>query len=504
MKTHFISVANNQIFSFRNIRIDLFGLLLLFTCLHLSAQKKPNVIYILTDQWRSTAFGYAGNSQVKTPEIDKFSKEAVIFRNCVSVCPKCTPYRAALMTGRYPTSTGMFMNDLYLPEREVCMAEIFKKAGYSTAYYGKWHLDGHGRFNNVEPERRQGFDYWKASECSHSYNKMLYYENNDPNVKYWSRYSPFAMEEDVEKYLEQVSKDKSPFLLFVAFATPHFSKDQAPEQYQEMYPKSELQLRKNVIEGKFPNLRQELQHYYAHCTATDKAIGDLIGKIKALGLFNNSIIIFTSDHGEMMGSHGIRPRKKQLAWDEAAKVPFLIRYPGIGENAGKETLTPINTPDILPTMLSLADIGIPGSIEGKDISSVVKNPEKQIDRAVIFMSIYPVAITHFSEYRAIKTKRYTYVKTAEKAIMLFDNLLDPYEMNNLINKPESKKLQIKMNALLQKKLKSIGDANFKTYQYYLHKFGFDDLSKDGREVPYSEDPNKNVKVYTPRINEGCL
>lgn len=144
------------------------------------------------------------------------------------------------MTGRYPTSTGMFMNDLYLPDNELCMGEIFKQAGYATAFYDKWHLDVHGRLINVEPDRRQGFDYWKASECSHNYNKMLYFENNDPNVKYWNQYSPFAIEEDAEKYLEQASKKNNPFLLFLSIETPHFSKQEAPDEYRAMYPPADL------------------------------------------------------------------------------------------------------------------------------------------------------------------------------------------------------------------------------------------------------------------------
>ena len=171
---------------------------LLHSCKHADSNK-PNIIYILTDQWRASAFGYTGDPNVKTPNIDNFAAEAVNFANAVSVCPVCTPYRASLMTGRFPTSTGMFLNDLYLPENELCMAEIFKSAGYSTAYFGKWHLDGHGRLNNVEPERRQGFDYWKALECSHDYNNMPYYENSDPEMKYWDDYSPFAISDAAPK-----------------------------------------------------------------------------------------------------------------------------------------------------------------------------------------------------------------------------------------------------------------------------------------------------------------
>jgi arylsulfatase A-like enzyme len=500
MKIYVRSGGSGQTVSFWKLNRKFITVAFVLGSLVSTAQKKPNIIYILTDQWRTSAFGYAGNTQVKTPNIDQFSKEAVIFKNCVSVLPKCTPYRAALMTGRYPTTTGMFMNDLYLPDDELCMAEIYKKAGYATAYYGKWHLDGHGRVNNVAPERRQGFDYWKALECSHEYNKMLYYENEDPQVKIWNKYSPFAIEEDAERYLEQAAGKENPFLLFLSLESPHFSKHQAPEQYLAMYPKAELQLPVNVIEGKFPDIKQELQYYYAHCTATDKAIGDLINKIKALGLYDNSIIIFTADHGEMMGSHGVRPKEKQLAWDEAVKVPFLIRYPGIGDNAGKESLTPFSTPDILPTMLSLSAIPKPRSIEGESIAAVVKNPQKAKDRAALFMSVYPVGNTVFSEYRGVKTNRYTYVKTPTKALMLFDNINDPYEMNNLADNIAYSELQAKMEKLLQKELKAIGDPAFKPFQYYLDKFGFGELGKTGNEVLYSEDPNKIMKVYSPKIN----
>ena len=469
-------------------------LLITLSCSLVRAQK-PNVIYILTDQWRSSALGYAGNTIVKTPNLDAFAREAVIFRNAVSVCPVCTPHRAALMTGRFPTSTGMFLNDLYLPERELCMAEIFKSAGYKTAYYGKWHLDGHGRYNNVQPYRRQGFDHWKALECSHDYMNMPYYENEDFELKRWPGYSPFAIVEDAGIYLEELVKEKDPFLLFLSLATPHFPHHTAPEEYKQMYPQADLVLRENVIEDKYPNLREELQGYYAHCTATDKAIGDLLSRLKELGIFDNSIIIFTSDHGEMMGSHGIRPKEKQLAWDEAIKVPFLIRYPGIGENEGKEVLSPINTPDILPTMLSLAGIEIPDVIEGEDLSFTVRNPEKQKDRAVLFMSVRAFAITSYSEYRGIRTERYTYVKTPEKATMLFDNVSDPYQLNNLINKAEFHKLQEKMDGLLQEKLKYVGDENFSYDQFYLEKWGYD--LKESRSAPYNTTPGKITRVYTP-------
>ena len=123
---------------------------------------KPNIVFVLTDQWRAQATGYAGDPNVKTPHLDAMAARSIHFENAVSVCPVCKPYRASLMTGKYPLSTGMFMNGLYLPSQELCMAEIFKEAGYDTGYIGKWHLDGHGRDAYIPKDRRQGFDYWKV------------------------------------------------------------------------------------------------------------------------------------------------------------------------------------------------------------------------------------------------------------------------------------------------------------------------------------------------------
>jgi arylsulfatase A-like enzyme len=328
---------------------------------------------------------------------------------------------------------------------------------------------------------------------------MPYYENEDFEMKYWDGYSPFAIVEDAGEYLEDEGGDGNPILLFISLATPHFPHHTAPEEYKEMYPPKDLILRENVIEDKYPELRKELQGYYAHCTATDKAIGNLLQRMKDLGLYDNSIILFTSDHGEMMGSHGIRPKEKTVAWDEAIKVPFLIRYPGIGANEGKEAKTPLHTPDILPTMLSLAGIKIPDNIEGEDLSFILRNPEKQKDRAVLFMSVYPLTITPVEAYRGIRTKQYTYVKTTEKATMLFDNFSDPYQLNNLVGKPESRKLQERMDRMLRKELKAIDDENFKSKEYYPAKWGFD--FSDGPSIPYNVTPGKITRVVTPNDNQ---
>lgn len=446
------------------------GIAVEFSCQKVEKTPKPNIVYILTDQWRASAFGYAGDPNVKTPNLDKFAKEAVNFANAVSVCPVCTPHRASLLTGKFPTSTGMFLNDLYLPSEELCMAEIFEAEGYNTAYLGKWHLDGHGRHNNVEPERRQGFDYWKALECSHDYNKMPFYENDNPEMKYWEGYSPYALATDANQYMSKHANDENPFLLFVSIATPHFPHGSAPQEYKDLYPKDKLKLQPNVPKEWEDKTRKELQGYYGHCSATDKAIGSILAKLKELNLQENTIVVFTSDHGEMMGSHGMRPFMKQLAWDESIKVPFLISYPSIGENKGKVVNAPINTPDILPSLLGLANTKIPESIEGEDLSDLIKSPDPDIDRAALVMNLCPFTSEYkYPEYRAIRTKQYTYARTPNGASKLFDNLKDPYQMNNLIDKIEFAGLQQELDKKLNAELEKAGDE-FKPRDYYLQKW----------------------------------
>lgn len=463
--------------------------------------QKPNVVYILTDQWRASAFGYAGDPNVQTPHIDQFANEAVNFKNAVTVSPVCTPYRASLLTGRYPTSTGMFLNDLYLPEEELCMGEIFKSAGYNTAYLGKWHLDGHGRLNNVSKERRQGFDYWKALECSHDYNNMLYYENQSEEQKLWGEYSPNALSKDAQQYLTDHAKKNEPFLLFLSIGTPHFPHGSAPEEYKNLYPEERIQLSPNVTEDMRQRALKELKGYYGHCTATDKVIGELIGKIKELGIWENTIVVFTSDHGEMMGSHGVHPGAKQLAWDESIRVPFLIQYPGIDSNKGAKVNAPINTPDILPSLLGLANIEIPKSIEGEDLSYLIKSPDANIDRTALVMNVYPFAAEHNNqEYRGVRTSQYTYVCTPDGPSMMFDNQKDPYQMNNLIEKSEYDLLQKRLNKKLNKELEKVGDKDFKNREFYLEKWNLKINNKKTNAIDYQGFLQGGGVMQTPKMS----
>jgi len=479
--------------------IFILGLPTLISCKRPEKKAKPNIVYILTDQWRASALGYSGDPNVKTPNLDRFAAEAVNFPNAVTVCPVCTPYRASLLTGRYPSSTGMFLNDLYLPDEELCMAEIFKTEGYSTGYLGKWHLDGHGRLNNVDPGRRQGFDYWKALECVHRYKKMPYYENDIPEMKYWEGYSPYALAVDANRYMTEHAQEGNPFLLFISFGTPHFPHGSAPQEFKEMYPEDKLVLAPNVPEEWEEKTREELQGYYGHCSATDKAIGGILDKMEELNLSENTIVVFTSDHGDMMGSHGMRPYMKQLAWDESIKVPFLIRCPSMDKNKGAVVNAPINTPDILPSLLGLANIEIPESVEGDDLSALILAPDPKVDRAALIMNLCPFSSGYKDpEYRAIRTKQYTYARTPEGASKLFDNLKDPYQMNNLVNKAEYEELQQDLDSKLNEALQNAGD-DFKPRDYYLQKWNLV-LDDEKKTINFWDFDKGAEMVQSPQSN----
>ncbi|MBS0010148.1 MAG: sulfatase [Bacteroidales bacterium] len=435
--------------------------------------KKPNVVYVLTDQMRAQATSYNGDPNLKgrTPNLDRLAETGVNYRNAVSVCPVCTPHRAALLTGRYPTSTGMFFNDIHLPADEYTMAEIFKGAGYQTAYIGKWHLDGMGRSEFTPPERRQGFDYWKALECSHDYNELLYYTGDSDKKYYWEAYGPYAETDDAIDYIREHSDREKPFLLFLSWGTPHFPHHNAPERFQKIFREEGIIPAPNVPDEIKEKAREESVGYYAHIMALDSCIGRLQQALKEEEIYENTIFVFTSDHGEMMGAHSVRPKLKQLAYAESVRVPFLLKYPLMFGNKKIVVNSPINTPDILPTLLKLANIPVPESIEGKSMARAITNPDEFEDEAAVVMSISPFDIQENDEYRGIYTSRYTYIENLEGPWLMYDNEKDPYQMNNLLDKTEYQDLLKELDSKLSEKLNMIGDE-FKPRKYYIEKWGY--------------------------------
>jgi len=419
---------------------------------------KPNVVFIFADQWRAQATGYAGNKDVRTPNLDKLASASIDFTNAVSGCPVCSPYRASLLTGQYWLTHGIFYNDKPLDPNATTVGKVYAQAGYETGYIGKWHVDGHGRSSFIPEERRQGFKFWRVCECTHNYNKSLYYGDTDVK-QYWDGYDAIAQTRETQAYIRRVA-NKSPFVLFLSWGPPHAPYETAPEKYRQMVPDpGEITLHPNVPDSLKDRARKEIAGYYAHIAALDECIGDILQTIRETGIERNTIVVFTSDHGDMLHSHG--QTKKQKPWEESARIPFLLRYPAMLGPKGRKIDMPINTPDIMPTLLGLSGIGIPDSVEGEDFSGVVRGTQSPNNDSALIMCPVPFHQWSYSrggrEYRGVRTRRYTYVRDLNGPWLLYDNQADPYQLTNLCNDPKYGHIQQELEEMLSRRLKETND-----------------------------------------------
>jgi len=445
--------------------------------------EKPNILYILADQWRAQAVGYSGNTDVRTPNIDRLAAESISLTNAVSGCPVCSPYRASFITGRYPLTHGVFVNDVYLNTDAVSIAQAYNAAGYDTGIIGKWHLDGHGSRSSFIPrERRQGFKFWKTLECTHDYNNSYYYSNEDKKLT-WEGYDAIAQTREAQKYIRGHA-DGSPFFLYLPWGPPHAPYHTAPPEYRKLYENTAIALRPNVPKEREAQARKDIAGYYAHIAALDGCVGKLVETLREAGLAENTILVFTADHGDMLYSQN--QRKKQRPWEESVRIPFLIRYPAEFGAAGRGIDMPFNSPDIMPTLLGLSDIEIPRTVEGEDFSDVLRGVREPDNEAALIMCPQPfgqfLRKEGGREYRGVRTRRYTYTRDMNGPWLLYDNWRDPFQMENLVNRAEYRDLRSHLEKLLKQKLEVTND-DFRPGMEYINKWGY--TVDDTGTVPYT-------------------
>lgn len=460
--------------------------------------KRPSVVFVFADQLRACDLGYNGNKDVITPNIDGLSRQSVNIKYAFSGCPVCTPYRASLLTGQYPLTNGAFLNDVQINPDAESLGKVFKCNGYQTGYVGKWHVDGMGRSSFIPKERRQGFDYWKVLECTHDYLKSTYWDNNDQYCQ-WKGYDAFAQTRDVCQYITQHAKDKDPFIMVLSFGAPHNPYNQIEQKYIDLFKDKKLTLRENIPDSFKEKAIRDLIGYYAHITALDLCVEQLGLAIKKAGIEDNTIFVFTSDHGEMLFSHS--QIRKQKPWDESIHVPFLLKYPARFGTLAKTTNAMLNTPDIMPTLLGLCNLPIPASVEGKDLSGIISGDQKDKTEAVLLTCPHPFG--EFAknkggaEYRGIRTRRYTYAcRLNNEPWIFYDNQNDPFQMNNLINHPGYSRLQADLEKLLQKLLKENNDQ-FLPGMEYVKKWGYK-VDKTGT-VNYNTNDFRGNQIVEPPI-----
>ncbi|MFS4418014.1 sulfatase [Maribacter sp. 2307ULW6-5] len=454
--------------------------------------KKPNIIYVMADQLRHDMMGYSGNYKAITPNLDKMATEGLNFENCVSVTPVCAPHRASLLTGKYSSSTGMVTNEIRINPNQKTIGHVLTDNGYETGYIGKWHLwaniaGHHGELRTayIPPgPYRLGFDgYWAAYNFNHRSYQGYFFEDTEERKTYDKPYEPEAQFDMAMDFVEKKSKEEAPFALFLSVGVPHdpWVKDNVPEEFYDMFKDVAFKLPdnwqdspdgymdRNTDPEKWlsywkENIPEQKRVYYAMVASLDVYMGRLMKKLKTLGIDEDTIVIFSSDHGEMFGENG---RVFKLTfYESAARIPLLVRWPG-KIPAGLISDAPINTPDLMPTMLGLANLPIPESVEGMDLSAICLGKNgKEPDFAFLQGMGHTYLWKDGHEWRALRSKRFTYAKyLVDGSELLFDNLKDPQQTKNLVNDPFYADVYADMKQKMMAKMNMLNDE-FKPMSWY--------------------------------------
>lgn len=423
------------------------------------ASRRPHLVYVLADQLRYASCGFAGDERAHTPHIDTLSREGVSFRQAVSGHPVCAPYRASLFTGKYTTSTGMVINELRMNPHHRCLAHVLTEGGYDTAYIGKWHLWANELGNHDDPKNsyvppgphRLGFDGdWAAYNFHHHY-VDAYYHRDGPEQITMPGYEPDGQTDLAIECLRRAARTERPLALFLSYGTPHdpWTPDNVPEAYLEPYrdvafppplnyrdendlPYADGWARLSDDERK--QLADWMRVYYGMTSNLDWNVGRLLRAIDELGLCEDTLLVFTSDHGELFGAHG--RRAKNIFYEEAVRVPLIVRWPG-RVPAGYVSDACLNTPDIMPTLLRLLELPIPAGVEGMDLSHCALGEEGPEPDAAFMQGTGATAIFEDGhEWRALRGRQHTYaVYRVDGSELLFDHQADPYQMHNLVTDP---------------------------------------------------------------------
>lgn len=452
--------------------------------------KGPNLLFIFADQYRRASLGFLDEDPVVTPNIDKLAGEGMFFSRAMSNNPISSPYRAMLLTGKYSISNGVVTNcnsspnrtTNYLKPEEICFTDVLSHSGYSVGYVGKWHLDAPPVTKQGEPvvwdtwcppDRRHGVDFWYSYGTFDEHLNPHYWTNDTPQdspleIKMWSPEHEAGVIIDYIKNNDGKYRDNDKsFAMFWSINPPHTPFTQVPERYLEPYKGrsyEELLNRPNVSfepnqampvgEKVSNNIVRQAAHYFAAINGIDEQIGRVLDALREAGMDENTIIIFTSDHGEMFASHGLMHKNNWFA--EAVDIPLIVRWPS-GVKQGKDDLL-ISVPDYMPTILGLMGLGenVPEEVEGRDYSGVMRGEAVSRPDYQLFFGADPNWLN--LGRRGFKTDRYTFAvfkNRIGKQYFLYDNQNDPYQMENIWGKNE--KLDAEMENRLTEILAEMND-----------------------------------------------
>ncbi|HHW09131.1 MAG TPA: sulfatase-like hydrolase/transferase [Firmicutes bacterium] len=425
-------------------------------------QEKPNVVVFFTDQQRWDTTGVHGNPLNLTPNFDRMAQRGTHLYNAFTPQPVCGPARAVLQTGQYATAVGCWRNGIPLPPDSRTLAHYFGEAGYHTAYIGKWHLaDGKGP---VASEQRGGYQYWLGANVleavSDAYNAIVY-DGDNREVKL-PGYRVDALTDAAIRYID--AHQNEPFFLFISYLEPHFQNHRddypAPEVYKDCYIGRYTPPDLQVLIGNAP---QHLGGYYGMVRRLDEALGRLLDALQSLNLSDNTIVVFTTDHGCHFRTRN--SEYKRSCHESSIRIPMAIQGPGF--DSGGQIRELVSLIDLPPTLLEAAGIPAPppGQMHGHSFMRLLRGDRKGWPDDVF------IQISESQVGRAIRTKRWKYGVTAPdkhggkyscsdvyEEEYLYDLQADPYELTNLIGWQSHQEVAARLRERLLRRLAETGEG----------------------------------------------
>lgn len=386
--------------------------------------------------------GNAGNDQVMTPHLDALAQESVNFTHAVANSPVCCPCRASMQSGLYWHTHGIDHNGIRLNSGFPCIADVLHDAGYQTGYIGKWHLDG-----GIPPEepggyippgpRRQGWREWWGYEKNHEYFDVWRFNNLARKERvpgyHWE---PTWQSDMALDFVQRHREEAEPWCFYLGYGPPH-KPEQCKQAFLDLYDPASFRLnpaqQKNYADE--TQLRKTMQMYYAQVTAVDHEVGRVLQGLDDLGVAEDTIVLYFSDHGDVLGNHGVL-RGKSRPYASAFRVPTFFRWPG--QLPARSTNALIGTPDLPATLLDLAAIKPPVSWQGRSFAPLCRG-EPQTGPEYV-----PLGLANWS---GVWDGRHVYSEGDPHC--LYDHLHDPYELINLVtDAPLKSAMQTKMRAAM--------------------------------------------------------
>lgn len=363
-----------------------------------AAPERPNVLLIMTDQHRMDAIGAYGNPVIRTPHLDSLATGGVRFTNCWTQHPVCMPSRASIFTGRYPSSHGVRSNGIRLPAREKTLAQSLLEQGYSTFGAGKFHFIPHYPYRSPLPtmethrEPYYGFQEFHLGEDGRSGEHWQWVQKNYPQfhlkpdheVPVEVHNSGWVANHTID-FLKRAASGGKPFFAFASFVDPHNGYD-PPPPYRTMYREQDMlpiaareseraakpDYYRKLYEAHRPMVERAARHrtqYYGEISLIDDCVGRILGTLETLKLRENTIVVFLSDHGDMMGDHFLF-YKGPYHYRQCAAVPLIVNWPG-RVRRGKVVEGIVQEIDVMPTILDLLGCPAPLGVQGRSQKEVL-------------------------------------------------------------------------------------------------------------------------------------